>query len=272
MSKKVQAWVFGVGLLIILMLPILFEYTAKKRVDVISYNEYNDLFDSGDFALVYFGNTDSKDYSDIKANLSALKVEFDVNITAVNYNKLSAANASALKKDLVSTEGYVFIKDKQVAYVLEGETTTENLEVLINKIYNGIIPDEDVNYKSLSTYDEFMRVVNSKKTTMFVFGRDNCPYCNKYKPIYNEVAGEYKLDIYYMNTLTLDKTEFNKILNSGLTIPAECNDSKQEELLSSINGVPLTIFTKSGKTVGCIGGSVGEEELLSKLKTVGMIK
>lgn len=73
-----------------------------------------------------------------------------------------------------------------------------------------------------------MKVIKSKKVIMTVFGRNSCYWCNKFKPIYNEVAKEQGADIYYIDSDSFNKDEYNKILNSGLNIPAKCTESKEK--------------------------------------------
>ena len=123
-----------------------------------------------------------------------------------------------------------------------------------------------------ANYKEYKKVVDSKKVTMSVFGYDGCGYCVMYKPVYNDVASEYKLDIYYFNSDTYDSTEYSKIRNSGLKIPKACNNQGKDIALSEPFGTPLTLFTKNGKVIDCISGYVEKETLVAKLKTVGMIK
>ncbi len=134
-------------------------------------------------------------------------------------------------------------------------------------------PKKDViSYKTVSTYDEYKTIVDSDKIVMSVFGRNSCSWCNKYKPVYNEVAGEYDVDIYYFDSDSFDKDEYSKIRNMGLKIPSSCVREGVEKDLSEDFGTPLTLFTKKGKTIDCIGGYVDKDALVTKLKDVGMIK
>ncbi len=130
---------------------------------------------------------------------------------------------------------------------------------------------EVVAYKTVSTYEEYKKIVDSDKVTMAVFGRNSCSWCNKYKPIYNEVAEEKKVDIYYFDSDSFNKKEYEKIMNMDLKILAHCNRDGVEKSLSDGFGTPLTLFTSNGKTIDCIGGYVEKEELLTKLEEVGMI-
>ena len=130
---------------------------------------------------------------------------------------------------------------------------------------------EVVNYKTVSTYEEYKKIVDSDEITMAVFGRNSCTWCNKYKPVYDEVAGEYNVNIYYFDSDSFNKDEYKKIRNMGLKILASCNSEGVEKDLSDDFGTPLTLFTQKGETIDCIGGYVDKDALVDKLKSVGMI-
>ena len=166
---------------------------------------------------------------------------------------------------------YALVKDGKIVKVIES-SNTEYLEGQINKYVNNEIPEDEIAYKTVETYKEFNALYKGKKTIMHVFGRNTCYYCNIFKPVYNDLAAENNLDVYYYDSDSFDSTEYNKILNSGIKIPAECASSGEETPLSSGFGTPLTLFTKNGKVTGCISGYVDSEKLESKLKEVGMLK
>ena len=146
-----------------------------------------------------------------------------------------------------------------------GVTTVLLLPIFLNP------PKKDA-YKTVSTYEEYKQIVDSDKIVMAVFGRNSCSWCNKFKPIYNEVAEEENVDIYYFDSDSFDEDEYQKIRNMGLKIPAECTSDQTEKDLSDNFGTPLSLFTQNGETIGCIGGYVDKTELLAKLKEIGMIK
>ena len=129
-----------------------------------------------------------------------------------------------------------------------------------------------IKYKVAKNAKEYLNLVKEKKITMAVFGRTNCYYCQQFMPVFNTVAGEYKLNIYYFDSLKFDEKEYNKIMSAGLKIPATCSESGKEAKLEAGFGTPLTIFTKNGKVVDCISGYNSKKDLIEKLKTVGMIK
>ena len=275
MKGKLKSWIIAIIIIIILLIPIVVDYYNNKTIKVVSYDKYQSLVSGNDFALVYLGDVNDKSYTSTKETLIKMQQNFEINVKSLDNTKLSSEEKeelSSVNENLTKDYVYAFIKDKQVVYATAEDLTQTQLEKLINKYYNNIIPDEEITYKTVDSYDDFMKVVKSNKVVMSVFGRNTCSWCNKFKPIYNEVAAENKLDIYYLDSDSMDSTEHSKILSSGLKIPGTCTESGEEQPLSSSFGTPLTLFTKKGKVIGCISGYVAKDGLLSKLKSVGMLK
>ena len=277
MSRTLRSWIIAIVIIIILLIPIYVDYYKNNNVETIkSYNAYTELVNKNGFAVIYVGkDADSK--VDILKNL---KKEFNTSETSAEFKTIDNSKINETDKTSFSNESidldktsWIILNEKEVAYQSSEDLSEKQLETLINKYLNHIIPEEEIAYKTVSTYDEYMKVIKSKNVVMTVFGRNSCYWCNKFKPIYNEVAQEQGADIYYIDSDSFNKDEYNKILNSGLNIPAKCTESKEKDLpLSSGFGTPLTIFTKKGKEIDCIGGYVNKASLESKLKSVGMIK
>lgn len=272
MNKKLKGWIFGLIVLLLLMIPIISDYYKSKDVEIISYNEYLEFMSSPDFTIVYFGNPTEESYSNVKESLSTARKDFELNVKTLDSSALSDNEKEELSAAFEYESGYIFIQDYEVVYTHEGDITDEKLEVIINKYLNNIIPEDEISYKVAKDYAAYKKIVDGKKVAMAVLGRDTCPACNYYKPIYNDVAAEYEVDIYYFDSDSYEETEYNKLLNSGLKIPKECNDSGKAVSLSELNAVPLTIFTKNGKVINCISGVESKDGLVAKLKDVGMIK
>ena len=107
---------------------------------------------------------------------------------------------------------------------------------------------------------------------MAVFGTTDCYHCNRFKPVYNSIAGKYDLDtIYYFDAKLYNSNELKKILNLDLIVPAKCSSDGNEFKLANMSGTPLTIFTKNGKVIDCLGGYVNRDKLITKLKELKMI-
>lgn len=273
--EKVKKMLLPVILVVILLLPIIINYVNNKKIAVVSYDDYLSNVAKEKVSLTYFGDPSSDEYSAIKEELIDLKSKYSIKVTTVNTTKLTSTEKQTLlnsNEKFKSKSVYVISQDGEIVKVVDKETENVNLDAQLNKYINNVIPDEEVAYKTVSTYKEFMNIYKSKKVTMHVFGRNTCYYCNIFKPIYNEVAAENNLDIYYYDSDSFNSEEYSKILNSGINIPAECTSSKEELPLSSGFGTPLTLYLKNGKVVGCISGYVNKEKLETKLKSVGMMK
>ena len=272
--EKLKKVLLPVILVVILLLPILVNYINNRKVSVKDYSEFKAETSNSEFSLVYFGDTSDEKYKDIQNKIVDLRSKYEVDAFAVNMGNLSGEEIDELVEQNEKFEKgnvYALVKDGKIVKVIES-SNTDYLEGQINKYVNNEIPEDEIAYKTVETYKEFSALYKGKKTIMHVFGRNTCYYCNIFKPVYNDLAAENNLDVYYYDSDSFDSTEYNKILNSGIKIPAECASSGEETPLSSGFGTPLTLFTKNGKVTGCISGYVDSEKLETKLKEVGMLK
>ncbi len=275
MEGKVKNWLLGIGIAIILIIPMIVNSINSNRVEVKTFSDFEKSVGNLNFALFYVGTTDKDEYGPYKDFLINLRKQNKITVFTVDTSKLTSEERSKLKEynsEFQMENVFGIIKDGKVVWASSNKLSEKDLQIRIDKYLNNIIPDDEIAYKTVSTYKEYMDLVNSKKVTMAVFGRNSCGWCNKYKPVYNEVADEEKVDIYYFDSDSFDKNEYSKIMNSGLMIPASCAKNKEEAPLSSGFGTPLTIFTKNGKSFDCISGYVDKDALVAKLKSVGLIK
>ena len=273
--EKVKKMLLPVLLVVILLSPIIVNYVNNKKIAVVSYDDYVSNVAKEKVTLTYFGDPSSDEYAAIKEELIDLKSKYSIKVTTVNTTKLTETEKQTLtssNEKFSSKSVYVISQNGEIVKIVDKVTENVNLDTQLNKYINNVIPDDEVAYKTVSTYKEFMNIYKSKKVTMHVFGRNTCYYCNIFKPVYNEVAAENNLDIYYYDSDSFNSDEYSKILNSGINIPAECTTSKEETPLSSGFGTPLTLYLKNGKVVGCISGYVNKDKLETKLKSVGMMK
>ena len=275
MKDKVRNLVVICVIVIAVLLPIIIPFIRSGAVSTKNYNYFSDKLSNTTFSLVYFGSTDKDEYKPYKTILKNLKKEYKIDTYTVDITKLSETERKTLtnlNEELKNQNVFVIVRDGEIIYANSNQITEEELSAVINKWGNGIIPEEEVVYKTVSTYKEYMALVNSKKIVMAVFGRNSCGWCNRFKPVYNEVATENNLDVYYFDSDSFDTTEYSKILNSDLKIPAKCTDTGEAQKLSDGFGTPLTLFTKEGKVINCISGYVNKTRLTSILKETGMIK
>ena len=129
-------------------------------------------------------------------------------------------------------------------------------------------------FNNIDDNETFLKVINSDKVNMVVFGQDTCIWCTRFKVSMKAVVKKYDLDnIYYVNLSTLKNSEWDKILDSDLMIPESCTkEDKDAHPISEGFGTPLTIFTKNGESIDCIGGHVDADKLAIILKSVNIIE
>lgn len=275
MKSNTKNWITAIIIILILFIPIIINYIGNKNIKVINYSDYTVQKNSNSFGLFYIGDTSKKSYENIEKSLLEVRDNFEIKVNTLSKKELTKTESkefNSLFKNFNEEDVYVFVKEGKIVYITNTNITKSRLNELIDKYYNNIIPKSEIAYKTVNTYDEYMKLVDSKKVTVAVFGRNSCVWCNKYKPVYNEVALERNIDIYYFDSDSFDKKEYNKIMNSELKIPAKCNDTGKDQSMSEGFGTPLTMITKKGKVIDCISGYVDKENLEDKLTTVGLIK
>lgn len=138
------------------------------------------------------------------------------------------------------------------------------------------VSDNTVNESSskvinITSFAEYNRIINEKKNTFIVFGKENCGFCKKYKPVLDKISAKYGVDVVYINMTLLNEDDYYNILNSDLTIPAKCAKEGTEIKLKNGFGTPLSLFVNQGKTYDCIRGYKDFETLEILLKTIGYI-
>lgn len=272
MKGKTKKIIGVVIVIAILLLPIIVDYFKESKGSTMNYQNYIKTLESGEFALIYYGDTEEENFSDISKILDAKKAKHKIEVGAINVNELSAENKESIIKKDYPDRGWLILKNGSVYNVLDVKTTQEELEEQINLYYYNIIPKDKIAYLTAKNAASYKKAIKSKEVIMSVFGRSTCSWCTEFKPVYNEMAATHDLKIYNFDSDVYDEKEYKKIMDMGLIVPKKCTQSGEDEKLSADFPTPLTIFTKGGKVIDCIGGFVPKDTLEKTLKEVGMIK
>lgn len=276
MKNKSKTWIIVLVIVLIVMLPIMIDYFGSVKIEKITYDKYLDIVKNGENALVYVGDLDNDSFKqDVASTLKNVEKKGTKSDYASDYSIYSIDSTDLTKEELnkIGTDtGYVFLVAGDNQKVLAEDSKEKTLINSVDAYYNATFNNDNKSYKVLNTADEYSKLVKSKNITVAVFGRDTCYYCNIFKPVYNAVAEKYNLDIYYFDSDSYDASEYKKIMDLGLKIPAQCNSSGKESLLSDGFGTPLTIITQKGKTIDCISGYTDRSSLITKLQSHDLIK
>ena len=115
------------------------------------------------------------------------------------------------------------------------------------------------NYFKEIKYDEIIEKLDNKEDVVLLISQTTCSHCASYKPKLEDVAKEYKINVYYIDIDLLDDDEYDE-LNSRLSF--------------ATSGTPLTIFLKDGEestVANRIKGDSSRDKIIKKLKSNGFI-
>ena len=243
--------------------------TRSNSGKTIEFKDINSVIESKTEGIIYVSQTnEDAPYSQFFKNEYKLKImKTNASIDEVN-EFLSSTDV-----DKVTTlPCFIVFADKKPIGVVDGTLSESETNEMFRYYYFNELPSKMIAYKTLSTADEYIKKVNSKELTVAIFGYDECSYCNLYKPVFNKVAKDNNLNIYYFDSRKYDENEYNKIMKIDLTIPAKCTmDGKETTMLEGFPK-PMTLITKNGKLVDCIKGYVNEDTLVKKLVEVKVLK
>lgn len=108
------------------------------------------------------------------------------------------------------------------------------------------------NYSNLTKIDyyEFLRLYNSNDNSIVVITQSGCGYCKLYKPVINEIAYSYDIDIYYIDISEMSDKEYTNMTDT-------IDYFSEHEYW----GTPTTLIVSDSKTVNYLEGYTDYEGL-----------
>lgn len=266
MKKNYEKTILIVLLILILCGFFIFAL-INNSVKTIEFNSIDKFLAKVDYSIVYFGEITDEIEEMVDEATDETRIKFYKSNATLDELKTKTGN-----QDLESTDVFLLFLNSDFEMVIsKKDLTNTRFKELVRKAFFNEIPESEREYKVVRA-DDFIKKVNSKNYTISVFGFAGCTHCNLYMPAINEIAAEYKLDIYYFDRDNYDEKEYLKVMNLDLEIPAKCTlDGKDTSTLYQFPK-PMTLITKNGKTVDCIRGNVKKEEVVEKLKSLKIIK
>ena len=266
---KKNIFIISIVILGLLLLVVLVSYKKNSGVKTEEFSNIENMIKDKDEGIIYVSSTDEEPpyyryfLDKYKTRITKTKANIDqVNDLLLTYGVEKASTLPC----------FIVYSDKKVIGSFDGTLNETETNEMFRYIYYNEIPTKMIKYKTLSTADEYIKKFNSNELTVAVFGYDECSYCNLYKPVFNKVAGDKKIDIYYFDSNKYDEKEYDKLMKLDIPIPAECTtDGKATTTLEGFPK-PMTLVTKKGKLVGCVLGYVTEENLIKKLTEFKVLK
>ena len=112
--------------------------------------------------------------------------------------------------------------------------------------------------KSSKYLNDFYSALNESENKLVMIGRDNCSWCQLFKPTLDFMSEKYDFSYVYVNTNELTNSTFNKML-------------KDINVDSSSFGTPLTVVVRDGSVVDSLNGYTDEVDLLDFLKKYNFV-
>lgn len=265
---KKNILIISIVILVGILLVVLVSSKSNKE-KTIEFKNIEDVIKETNEGLIYVSLTD-----EAAPHAKYFKNEYKITVYKTKAS-IDEVNEFLLKYGVEKTDTapcFIVYGDKKPLGAIDGTLNETETNEMFRYVFYNEIPTKLINYKTLSTADEYIKKVNGKDLTVAVFGYDECSFCNLYKPVFNKVAKDQNLDIYYFDSKKYDEAEYYKIMQLDFTIPAECTTNGKETSLLEGFPKPMTLITQKGKLVGCIKGYVNEEVLISKLKEYKVLK
>ena len=133
----------------------------------------------------------------------------------------------------------LYIKNGKMCVNIEN---CEDYYVKSNSNINNNITINETN--DFISYEDYEKILDNKENAIVVTIFDNCPYCEDYKPILSQIQNNLSIPIYFYKLEQDDKI--------GISV------------------APTTLLIKNGKVTDTSEGIIQYDELLSKIKKVGL--
>jgi len=261
---------------IILFIPMISEMIQNARPNEINYDTFKENFSNNKEVIVYIDSEKGLTRDAIVANLINYKIENDKEYQVIKYESLSEdekKEITKLNEQILKFPAFIFIKNNEIVAVRNGAYSHNELKVLGDKYFSA--GSGEIRYKVAGNTDEFIARADKDQVLMLVLGRTSCPYCEKFREVYNSLASQYDVDIYYFDSDYYDKDEYAKLMAKNYIVPAfsssyknpdgefvACTGTKKESTINKGFSTPTTLFIKNGKTVDCLLGVISEENLI----------
>lgn len=273
-SKKVNRQAIGTLVVGILALIILITGFILNKGIGGSTKESKEILDnfykymkSEEAKVIYYGSANCS-YCELETPImEQIKEDYDMDYLYVDAAKLTSSEQEEIieKLDIEgSTPTVAVVKDDQVVDVNVGYVAGSEM---VNFLKENEALEEDATYTpeenlTFIDFDKYKELVNSDSDSIIVIGQTTCSHCIEVKPVLSHVAGNYDLEINYLNLTEMSSDEQTELIESLKNL----GYADAENL-----GTPLTIIVKDKKISSTIEGSNPPSYFIREFKKAGMI-
>ena len=259
MGKNKHLYIIIIAIILLVLIFILLRSSSIKNKKI---SEINSTISESTYSLFFSGDLNK----DEKKKLKEIQSNNDIKIYNITDSREEVINYIKSVDKVDNIEGNIYLLFDKSGYLGYIDNTKDRDEYLKKYLY-GYLPTNERVYSTV-TVSQYQQMYNSKNKTIAVFGDYTCSYCERLQNVINDVAKNKVYDIYYFDTQTLETAQYNELMNMKISIPASCNSSGKEQLMSEGYAKPMTIVSQKGKVIGCIKGYYDYDVYLSKLKEI----
>lgn len=238
---------------------------SKKSTEIM--DNFYKYMESKKVKVIYYGG-DNCSYCSLETPImKQIKKDYEIDYLYVNSDKLTKEDKDELL-EVLDIEGetptIALVKDDEVIDIKEGYIEgKEMVEFLIdNKVLKKdavYTPEQYINNISYSDYED---MISKDEMNVVVIGQTTCSHCISTKPVLNHIAGDYDVEINYLNLTNMSSDEQTKLTNSLKSIGYE----DAENL-----GTPLTLIVQNNKLISKIEGENPTSYYIRTFRKVGLI-
>lgn len=258
--------------IIVIMINVLgINRVPEDKTIIENIESVNNIFDRGGISLVYIGRDTCSWSQKFVPHLRYLKKEYNFDYDYIDtdlYNKTklnSILSKFGIKEDEFGTPTIAIVKNGKVLdvkigyvdeqplfeYLQENKIIEENATYIANPNPDTIDDtEEDYEYINYVNYDEFEILNDGEDPFILVIGQTGCSYCDKFKPVINQISKDNSVAINYIDIKKISNVEFENLINN-----IDYFDNKSDW------GTPLTLVINKKQTVDNLSGYVGNKEL-----------
>lgn len=237
--------------------------TQKENEKILE--KYDNLITSKEAKLVYIGRPTCSYCQQLQPVLEEITGMYNIKYDYMNTDDLNSSTLTKLLNKFntdSSTPQLVIVKDGKVVNTQQGYTDREGLFKFFQE--NGLIDKDEVleaNDAHLTKidYDGYDAAINSDTNKLIVVAQTGCSYCEQAKPVLNQIAKDYEIEVNWLDITTFSEEEQAKVTASL-------------DIFSEEFGTPLIMIVKDKKVVDSIQGFESKEKYVTFLENNKFIK
>lgn len=117
------------------------------------------------------------------------------------------------------------------------------------------------------TFSEYQEKVKEDQFNIFILGMKDCSHCADYKPVVNQIANKYDLEVWYLDTNELEYDEY-VYLHDNISVLKDRYDDAGNPGIPT----PVTVIYRNNYELDSRLGDIGQNGFLNMLNESGVVK